>query len=100
MPSKPPTKAKILAELAEKSGLDKKQVIAVFDALEVMIAANLKKHGKFKMLGLMNIKLRDKKAVKAHKGINPFTKEPMMFKAKPARNVVKVTALKGLKSMV
>jgi hypothetical protein len=34
------------------------------------------------------------------KGINPFTKEPMTFKAKPARSVVKVLPLKGLKDMV
>jgi nucleoid DNA-binding protein len=41
-----------------------------------------------------------KPARKARKGINPFTGEEMMFKAKPARNVVKVTALKRLKEMV
>jgi len=41
-----------------------------------------------------------KPAVKAHKGINPFTGEETMFKAKPARNVVKIRALKSLKDMV
>ena len=48
----------------------------------------------------MKIKVVRKPATKARKGTNPFTGEEMMFKAKPARNVVKVLALKGLKSMV
>jgi nucleoid DNA-binding protein len=48
----------------------------------------------------MKIRLKKKPATKARKGINPFTGEEMMFKAKPARNVVKVQALKGLKDMV
>jgi len=48
----------------------------------------------------MKIKCIRKPATKARKGINPFTKEEMMFKAKPARNVVKVQPLKALKEMV
>jgi DNA-binding protein HU-beta len=41
-----------------------------------------------------------KPATKAKTGINPFTKEPMTYKAKPARNVVKALPLKSLKEMV
>jgi len=48
----------------------------------------------------MKVKVVRKPATKARKGVNPFTGEEMMFKAKPARNVVKVLALKGLKEMV
>ena len=48
----------------------------------------------------MKIKVVRKPATKARKGVNPFTGEPMTFKAKPARNVVKVLALKALKDMV
>ena len=48
----------------------------------------------------MKIKLVYKPAVPARKGINPFTKEEVMFKAKPARNVVKIQPLKNLKDMV
>jgi len=48
----------------------------------------------------MKIKVVRKPATKAREGINPFTKERMMIKAKPARNVVKVLALKNLKAMV
>jgi hypothetical protein len=48
----------------------------------------------------MKIKLVHKPAVPERRGINPFTKEETTFKAKPARNVVKVQPLKGLKDMV
>jgi hypothetical protein len=46
------------------------------------------------------VKVIRKPKTKAHKGINPFTKEETVFKAKPARNVVKILPLKGLKDMV
>ena len=49
--------------------------------------------------GIEYISVIHKPATKAYKGINPFTKEEQMFKAKPARNVVKVRALKSLKDM-
>jgi nucleoid DNA-binding protein len=48
----------------------------------------------------MKIRVKRKPATKARRGTNPFTGEEMMFKAKPARNVVKVTPLKALKDMV
>ncbi|MCK4951550.1 MAG: HU family DNA-binding protein, partial [Gammaproteobacteria bacterium] len=56
--------------------------------------------GTFTVPGLMKVKVVRKPATKARKGINPFTGEEMMFKAKPARNVAKVLPLKGLKDMV
>ena len=48
----------------------------------------------------MKMRVVKKKATKARKGVNPFTGEEMMFKAKPATKVVKVAPLKGLKDMV
>jgi nucleoid DNA-binding protein len=45
----------------------------------------------------MKITVINKPATKARKGINPFTKEEQMFKAKPARKVIKVRPLKALK---
>ena len=67
-----------------------------------MIAADLKKGnvGVFNIPGLMKVTVQRKPATKARKGINPFTGEPTIFKATPARNVVKVRPLKGLKDMV
>ena len=56
--------------------------------------------GVFNLPGLLKIVRVHKPATKARKGINPFTREPMMFKAKPARNMVRVRALKALKDFV
>ena len=96
------TKSEIFGGLADSGDLTKKQIAAIFDNLGGMIKKDLGKRGPgtFTVPGLMKIKVVRKPATKARKGINPFTKEEMRFKAKPARNVVKVLALKGLKSMV
>ena len=100
--AKPPTKSEILAMLAEDADISKKQVADVLDSLSAMIQKNISGRGPgyFNLPGLMKIKVNKKPAVKARKGINPFTGEEMMFKAKPARNVVKITPLKTLKEMV
>ena len=96
------TKTEVFGNLAEASDLTRKQVSYVFDELAGMIKKDLGKRGPgvFTVPGLMKIKVVRKAATKARKGINPFTGEATIFKAKPARNVVKVLALKGLKSMV
>jgi len=99
--AKPPTKSEIFSHIASQTELTKKQVAAVFDSLSGMIKKNVKKSGPgvFTVPGLMKITVRTRPATPARKGINPFTGEPTTFKAKPARRVVKVTALKGLKEM-
>ena len=83
-------------------GLSKKQVGHVFEGLSELITMDLGKRGPgtFSVPGLMKIVKVHKPATKSRKGINPFTKEPMVFKAKPARSIVRVRALKGLKEMV
>lgn len=99
---KPMSKSEVFANLAEKSGVSKKEVATVFDALTSLIGESLGKRGPgtFNVPGLMKITVQHKPATKARKGINPFTGQEQMFKAKPARNVVKVRPLKGLKDMV
>jgi len=99
--AEPMTKTAMLTHIAEVTELSKKDVTAVLDELGVVINRHIKKKacGEFKLPGLLKIKVVKKPAVKARKGTNPFTGEEMMFKAKPARNVVKVLALKGLKDM-
>ncbi len=98
---KPTTKSEIYAHIAEKTSLKRKDVVAVFDTLTSLIERDLKKGpGIFNLIGLMKIKMVYKPAVPARKGINPFTKEEVIFKAKPARNVVKCQPLKMLKDMV
>lgn len=98
--AKPSTKTEIMNYIAEETDLKKKDVAAVFDALNAMIKKDLNKAGMFSVPGLMKIKVIKKPAVPARKGVNPFTGEEMMFKAKPARNVVKISPLKSLKEMV
>ena len=97
---KPTTKSEILGHISEKTGLKRKEVTAVFDELGNLIKRDLKSVGLFNVVGLMKVTVVNTPAQPARKGINPFTKEEVMFKAKPARNVVKVLALKGLKDMV
>lgn len=99
---KPTTKAETFTYIADKTGLTKKDVGAVFDSLTALVKRDIKRSGPgvYTVPGLMKIKVVRKPATKARKGTNPFTGEAMVFKAKPARNVVKVLALKGLKDMV
>ena len=96
------TKSEIVLAISEKTELTKKQVIAVFDELAVLVATNIGKKGPgiFVVPGLAKIKVVRKPATKERKGINPFTKEEQVFKAKPARNVVKIQAVKAVKDMV
>jgi nucleoid DNA-binding protein len=98
---KAPTKSEVLAEVAELSGLDRKQVKSVFESLTQTIQKHMGKKGAgvFVIPGLVKIVQVHKKATKARTGINPFTKEEQLFKAKPARNVIKVRPLKTLKDM-
>lgn len=100
--AKSPTKSEVFAAIAEATGLSKKQVAAVFQALGDQVAKALGKKGpgQFTIPGMAKITVLHKPATKAHMGINPFTKQEVMFKAKPARNVVKIRALKALKDMV
>lgn len=100
--NKPRTKSEILKALADKTGIPKKEVSAVFEEMAGLIKKDLGNRGPgvFTIPGLIKCRVVKKPAVKARKGINPFTGEEMMFKAKPARKVVKTTALKGLKDMV
>lgn len=98
--STPRKKTEIFNTIAEHNELSRKQVAGVFQTMQDMIAADLKKGTVFAVPGLMKITVNRKPATKAREGINPFTGEKQMFKAKPARNVIKVRPLKNLKSMV
>jgi nucleoid DNA-binding protein len=99
---KPPTKTEVYANIAESTELTKKQVSNVFDALNDEIQKALTARGPktFTIHGLCKIVVQHKPATKERQGTNPFTGEPTTFKAKPARNVVKIRPLKKLKDMV
>jgi nucleoid DNA-binding protein len=96
------TKGQIYSALADSTGLKRKEVAAIFEEMAGLIKKDLGRRGPgvFTVPGLLKLKVKRKPATKARKGINPFTGEEMMFKAKPARNVVKALPLKTLKEMV
>lgn len=97
----PMTKTQIIATIAENVEISKKQVSSVFDELATLIERHIKNRGagQFTLPGLLKIVINKKPATKARKGINPFTGEETIFKAKPARKVVKIKPLKKLKDM-
>ena len=95
-----PTKSDILAQISKDTDLSKKQVSAVFESLNGIIKKSLKGAGLFTMPGLLKMKVVKKPATKARQGTNPFTGEPMTFKAKPASKKVRVMSLKNLKGFV
>jgi nucleoid DNA-binding protein len=96
------TKGEIFNAIAGASMLSRKEVTQVFAALGDLLAADLGKKGPgtVQVPGLMKVIVKRLPATKERKGINPFTGQETTFKAKPARNVVKVRPMKGLKQMV
>ena len=100
--AKPATKSEILSNVAEATGLSRKQVTSVFDALSGQIESAVGKKGPgiFSLPGLLKITVVHKPATPKRKGINPFTKQEQVFAAKPARKVIKIRPFKALKDMV
>ncbi len=96
------TKAQIITEVSEKTKLTKKEVGGVFEELTGLVARQLGKKGPgiFVLPGLLKLRVVHKPATKEREGINPFTGQKTTFKAKPARKVVRASALKALKDMV
>lgn len=95
------SKTQMLGEISEKTELSRKQVGAVIDELSDLMERHIKKGscGEFVLPGLLKVLTVKKPAKKARKGINPFTGEETMFKAKPASTQVKIRPLKKLKEM-
>ena len=102
MPDKRMSKSQFVTTLAEKSGLTKKQATAALDTINAMVTQQLGKQGPGQVLlpGLLIMYVVDRPATREHEGVNPFTKEPMTYKAKAARRVIKVRPLKALKDAV
>jgi nucleoid DNA-binding protein len=95
------SKAEIIAALCESTGLNKAQITSVFDSLHGLIGKSIGPQGPgiFTLPNLLKIKVVRKPATPERTGVNPFTKQEVVFKAKPARNVVKLQALKPLKAL-
>ncbi|MCA9168103.1 MAG: HU family DNA-binding protein [Planctomycetales bacterium] len=99
---KPMTRTEMIASLASSTGLTKQQVNDVFEEMLKLMADQLKDGGPgvVNLLGLMKVKVTRKPAQPERRGPDPFTGEERLFKAKPAQNVVKISALKKLKDAV
>ena len=95
-----PTKSEILAQISKDTGLAKKQVSDMFESLSGVVKKSLKGSGLFTLPGLLKMKVVKKPATKAREGVNPFTGEKMMFKAKPARKIVRARPVKAAKMAV
>jgi nucleoid DNA-binding protein len=102
MPDKKMSKSQFVTTLAEKSGLTKKQAESVLDSINAMVAQQLGKGGPGEILipGLLKLNVVVKPATPQHEGLNPFTKQQMTYKAKPARKVIKARPLKALKDAI
>ena len=100
--AKPRTKTELLSALVDSTGLSRQQVGSVFEALAGEIKKDLGRRGPGSLTvpGLLKLRVIRKPATKARPATNPFTGEETIFKAKPARNVVKALPLKALKDMV
>lgn len=102
MTDKKMSKSQFVTTLAEKSGITKKQALSVLETINAIVAQQLGKQGPGEVLipGLLKLNVIVKPATNQHEGINPFTKEPMTYKAKAARKVIKVRPLKALKDAI
>ena len=98
----PLSKSALIQILSDKSAneLTRKDVKGVLEAMVGVGHAELKKNGVFVVPGLVRMVVVKKPATKERKGINPFTKEPTVFKAKPARKVVRGRPVKAVKDAV
>tara|TARA_R110002049_G_scaffold189745_1_gene358347 strand:- start:4023 stop:4499 length:477 start_codon:yes stop_codon:yes gene_type:complete len=93
------TKSQIVSNLAEHTGLNKKEVELVLQEIESLIERSIKKKGvgEFTLPGLMKITTVKKPARKARKGTNPFTGEEVLFRARSAEVAVKIRPLRKLR---
>ena len=94
------TKSQLVEKLATQSELAKKDVKNVLEAMSDVGYKELKKTGVFVVPGFAKFVVVKKPATKARKGVNPFTGQEMMFKAKPARKIVRARPVKAAKEAV
>ena len=94
------TKSQLIEKIAESTELGKKDVKAVIESMATVGHMELKKIGAFLVPGFAKFVVIKKPATKERKGINPFTKEPAVFKARPARKIVRARPVKAAKDAV
>jgi nucleoid DNA-binding protein len=94
------SKSELVAKIAEATSLSKNDVKAVLDQLASAGYAEMRASGQFTLPGFAKFVVVDKPAVPEREGINPFTKERAVFKAKPASKVVRARPVKAVKDAV
>lgn len=97
---KPMTKTQFTVAFAERTGNTKKDAAAALVVLQELVAEQLKMSGTVTLPGIAKMVVKDKPATKAHEGINPFTKETITVKAKPASKTVRAVPVKAMKEVV
>ena len=100
MSGKRMSKSQFINTFAEKTGMNRKQATATLNTLNALAVEQLSRSGELVIPGLVKLNVAEKPATKEHEGINPFTKQPMVFKAKPARRIIKAHPVKQLKDAV
>lgn len=98
--SKPMTKSELIGQIAEHSELKKSDVKGVIETLATIGYKELKKNGSFLVPGFAKFVVIKKPATKERAGVNPFTKEPTVFKARPARKIIRARPVKAAKDAV
>ena len=96
------SKSQLIQKIADQhsNGFSRKDIKAIIESLASVGYKELKKTGAFFVPGFAKFVVIKKPATKARKGINPFTKEPTVFKAKPARKVIRARPVKAVKDAV
>jgi DNA-binding protein HU-beta len=96
------SKSELIKKISDQhpNEMSKKDVKGVIEALADIGYKELKKSGAFFVPGFAKFVVIKKPATKARKGINPFTKEPTIFKAKPARKIIRARPVKAAKDAV
>lgn len=92
--------ALVNAVVEAAADVNRKQVKSVLDAISDIAYQELRKNGIFTMPGFAKFRVVKKPATKARQGINPFTKAPTTFAAKPASKSVRARPIKSIKDAV
>ena len=94
------SKSELIQKISEECSVAKKDVKAVMESMAAVGHKELKKGGVFVLPGFAKFMVVKKPATPERNGINPFTKEPTVFKAKPARKTLKARPVKAAKDAV
>ena len=94
------TKNQLIDAIAEGTQVSKADVKAVIEQMATVGYKELNESGEFVIPGFAKMSVVNKPATEARSGVNPFTKEPMEFAAKPASKSVKASLLKVVKDAV